>query len=168
MRFSGPNAVEQALGADSPSAGFFVKLRGRAAQAQRSTARAPFMKLLLTGLMLFASTSTVLTQHSSSPCNRVKDTDWERDELCGRVNEVRAYKTWFKKDDRSGKSLEGERELEEQATYDRSGNQTARKNVNEVTGALAQCAVPRSPAELMLPVALALCRSVLGRTRSTS
>ena len=31
-------AAEQALGADSPSAGFFGKLRGRAAQAQRSAA----------------------------------------------------------------------------------------------------------------------------------
>jgi hypothetical protein len=31
-------AAEQALGADSPSAGFFIKLRGRAAQAQRYAA----------------------------------------------------------------------------------------------------------------------------------
>jgi len=27
--------IQQALGTDSPGAGFFVKLRGRAAQAQR-------------------------------------------------------------------------------------------------------------------------------------
>jgi hypothetical protein len=31
-------ATEQALGADSPGAGFFVKLRGRAAQAKRYAA----------------------------------------------------------------------------------------------------------------------------------
>ena len=39
MRSSCSPAAEQALGADSPSAGFLVKLRGRAAQAQRSVLR---------------------------------------------------------------------------------------------------------------------------------
>jgi hypothetical protein len=33
--FSSKREAEQALGADSPRAGFFIKLRGRAAQAQR-------------------------------------------------------------------------------------------------------------------------------------
>ncbi len=37
--FSGSSGAEQALGADSPGAGFLVKLRGRAAQAQRSVLR---------------------------------------------------------------------------------------------------------------------------------
>jgi len=66
--------------------------------------------------------------------NAANETDWQVDALFGRVKKIRTYKTWFKKDDRTGRVVEGERGLEEEATYDSSGNQTARKNTNELPG----------------------------------
>ena len=84
------------------------------------------MKTLLTILLL------IVAIPAWSQKNSANETDWQTDGLLGRVKNIRTYKTWFKKDDRTGRFVEGERDLEEEVTYDSSGNQTARNNTNEL------------------------------------
>ena len=89
------------------------------------------MKLLLSTFVFSSLISVVSAQSTGSPCTPLGDTDWGLVELCGRVKQVRVYKSWFKKDEKSGRVIEGKRELEEQASYDRSGNQITFSSINK-------------------------------------
>ena len=79
-------------------------------------------------LLLWAS--LVSGQTSGSKCAPIEETDWNEDEMRGRVKTVQTYKTWFTKNQQPGVITASKPELEEEATYDPKGNQISWRNRN--------------------------------------
>ena len=70
-------------------------------------------------LLIFLSATLGVAQTVDPPCKPIQKPDWERDGLLGRVSTVRTFKTWFN---------QRTRRLEEEASYDSTGNRTTWKN----------------------------------------
>lgn len=86
----------------------------------------PLAKIVLLLACVFPSSA----QTNAPACAPAKETGWQSAELRGRVKTIRTYKSWFRKDERTGKTFEDKRELEEEASYDAAGKLTAWRNVN--------------------------------------
>jgi antitoxin component YwqK of YwqJK toxin-antitoxin module len=90
------------------------------------------MRILLALFLLLGLFIASRAQGDAATCDQLRDTDWQRDELCYRVRRIRTYEQWFKKDDRSGAVIAGEQRLEEETNYDRLGNQILRSSAKDV------------------------------------
>ena len=72
----------------------------------------------------------MVTQTGGNQCIPTAELDWQLQGLKGEVKIARTFKTWFSKNEKTGKIVEGEQELEEEFRYDSKGNQTAWENTN--------------------------------------
>ncbi len=72
----------------------------------------------------------VATQTGGNQCIPTAESDWQFQGLKGKVKTTRTFKTWFSKNEKTGKIVEGKQELEEEFRYDSKGDQTAWKNTN--------------------------------------
>ena len=87
-------------------------------------------KLLTTILLVLICSLSLQAQTNTSTCAPGKESDWKRDDLLGRVKNIHTYKAWFRKDEKTGRMIEGESDLEEEASYDARGSQIEWKNRN--------------------------------------
>jgi len=71
-----------------------------------------------------------VTQTGGNQCILATESDWKLQDLKGKVKTARTFKTWFSKNEKTGKIVEGKQELEEEFHYDFKGNQTTWKNAN--------------------------------------
>lgn len=71
-----------------------------------------------------------ITQTDGKQCIPATESDWQSQVLKGKVKTARTFKTWFSKNEKIGKIVEGKQELEEEFRYDSKGNQVAWKNTN--------------------------------------
>jgi hypothetical protein len=79
------------------------------------------MSNVICTLLIILSATVCTAQTLDPPCKPVPKPDWEGDSLRGRVRTVRTFKRWSNK---------RAPELEEEVSYDSSGNQTSWKNTN--------------------------------------
>jgi hypothetical protein len=86
----------------------------------------PFVLLLIVTFQL----SPVIAQSKTPKCVPREKTDRELAELRGQVKSINTYKAWYMEDEKTGMRVEGKRELEEEALYDKNGGQTKWRNVN--------------------------------------
>lgn len=91
------------------------------------------MKILITIFLLMSAALPARSQRTATTCERAKGTGWDAAELCGRVKRIRTYETWYKKDERTGKMVAGERDIEEELSFDETGNPTVLTTTDEWT-----------------------------------
>lgn len=88
------------------------------------------MRTIFGTILLVFSATLIHAQIIGPPCKPTQRTDWERDDLRGRVKTVRTFKTWFGKDQKTGVVTKGIPELEEEASYDPNGDRINWRNTN--------------------------------------
>jgi hypothetical protein len=88
------------------------------------------MRIVVSTMLLVLSTSLANAQTIDPPCKPPQQSDWEMNDLRGRIKSVRTFKTWFAPDRKTGIVRKGTPELEEEATYDPKGNAITWKNTN--------------------------------------
>lgn len=87
-------------------------------------------KVVAAIFLVLAGSLTLQAQTDGAGCAPVKESDWKREELQGKVKNILTYKSWFTKDEKTGQLTEGKRELEEKTSYDDQGNQIEWENEN--------------------------------------
>jgi hypothetical protein len=71
-----------------------------------------------------------VAQTGRKQCVSIPESDWKLQDLTGKVKTTRTFKTWFSKNEKTGKMVEGKQEFEEEFHFNSKGNQVAWKNVN--------------------------------------
>ncbi len=84
-----------------------------------------------------------IVQTGGNQCVPTNESDWKLQDLKGKVKTVRTFKTWFSKNEKTRKIVEGEQELEDEFRYDSKGKQVAWKNTNYL---------PADPENVITPV----------------
>jgi antitoxin component YwqK of YwqJK toxin-antitoxin module len=84
-------------------------------------------KLLAPIILIILGLSFTTAQAIAQECAPTKRTDWELNDLEGRVKTISTFKAWYPE---GSKKTPSKFELEEKVKYDRAGNQLVWENVN--------------------------------------